>query len=221
MYFLWWGQLLKKKKPKMFSSGKDSSRKVWSFANLSVYRRKPASLNIWVHTYWGAELARISPVPILCKVLLGAGLALCGSISRAVSFHGCAWRALVTHQEGWCHRVKVLVFWWVILLLEGPGKGSGDELQEKNKDFNSNGMKIMLCIALSFFFFVLERFPTKLPVNQSSQKGHSCKIKGPAGEGPEATSPCSTEVSSGRTSICRIGDRSLHIYARQSLFYFF
>lgn len=52
-------------------------------------------------------------------------------------------------------------------------------------------------------------------VNQSSQKGHSCKFKGLGGEDPDATSPCSTEVSSGRTSSCSVLDGLLHICACQ------
>lgn len=64
---------------------------------------------------------------------------------------------------------------------------------EKNKYFNSNGSKMhenhdVNCFCL-FVCFLLCTFQTKLPVKDSSQKGHSCKIGGPAGEDPEATSP--------------------------------
>lgn len=86
----------------MCSSGKDTSRKGipdFSFLSVSVhpFRMKTELLNTWIDTYCGAELACIPPVPILCKLLLGAGLTLCWSISAAVTFHGCSWWTLVTH----------------------------------------------------------------------------------------------------------------------------
>lgn len=92
---------------------------------------------VWPHTYRGAVLACISPVPILSKMLLRTGLALCGSVGGAVSFHGCTRGALVTHQEVRCHRVMVLVLWWHIVVLECPGKGGCDELQDTERDLSS------------------------------------------------------------------------------------
>lgn len=54
---------------------------------------------------------------------------------------------------------------------------------------------------LFFFVVVLKHFPNKIPVKESSQKGHSCKIGGPGGEDPEATSPHSAEVGPGRIQL--------------------
>lgn len=69
----------------------------------------------------GAVFARVSPVPALCEVVLGAGVALRGSVRGAVSRHGRARRTLVAHQDIRGHGVTVLVLWRYVLLLEGPG----------------------------------------------------------------------------------------------------
>lgn len=69
----------------------------------------------------GAVLARVSPVPALCEVVLGAGVALGGGVCGAVSLHSSARRTLVTHQDIRGHGVTVLVLWRYVLLLEGPG----------------------------------------------------------------------------------------------------
>lgn len=69
----------------------------------------------------GAVFARVSPVPALGEVVLGAGVTLCGSVRSAVLLHSRAGRTLVTHQDIRGHGVTVLVLWRYVLLLEGPG----------------------------------------------------------------------------------------------------
>lgn len=60
-------------------------------------------------------------MPALGEVVLGAGVALCGRVRRAVSRHRRARRTLVAHQDVGGHGVTVLVLWRHVLLLEGPG----------------------------------------------------------------------------------------------------
>lgn len=115
-------------------------------------------------------MAHLPPVPGLSKMLLGTGLALCGSVSGAVLFNRRTRRALVAHEEVGRHRVAVLVLRQYVLLLEGPGKRSCEELQQRESRFSTEStavtkslMKPISCTELNVFFFVhiLERSPTQ------------------------------------------------------------
>lgn len=88
-------------------------------------------LGRWPHTYRGAVLAFLPPVPVLGEMPVRTGLALCGHVGSAVSFHRCARWALVTREERGCRGVTVLVRWLFSLLLKGPGERSCQKLQEK------------------------------------------------------------------------------------------
>ena len=101
-------------------------------------------------------------MPVLGKMLLRTGLALCGSGSGAVAFHRRTRRALVAHEEVGRHRVAVLVLWRYVLLLEGPGKGSCEELQEGESRFSTEStavtkslMKPISCTEFKIFFFFI------------------------------------------------------------------
>ena len=82
-------------------------------------------------THLGAVLAGVPPVPVLCIVPLGAGLALCGAVRGAVLLHGHAGGALVTQQQLRGHGVTVLVLRGLGLQLERPGEGGSEELWEE------------------------------------------------------------------------------------------
>jgi len=123
---------------------------------------------------------------------LRTGLALCGRVSGAVSFHGCAGRTLVTQQEVRCDRVAVLVLWRYGLLLEGPGERGCEELQEKEQmvwwkfRVTTSRMKVISRTAplwLKFQIFV--HFGTlanpELTVRRSWTRSQSCKVEAPGG----------------------------------------
>lgn len=94
---------------------------------MSQFRRKP--YKCWPGTYRGTVLTRVPPVPVLSKMPLGTGLALCGRVGGAVLCHGRARRTLVAQEELRRHGVTVLVLRRYGRLLEGPGERRCEELQ--------------------------------------------------------------------------------------------
>lgn len=83
-------------------------------------------------------MASVTPVPVLCKLPLRAGVALCWLAFGAVLLYSCARGALAARQEFGCHGVFVQVHRWHGLWLMSPGQRCREELQKQKSQLSND-----------------------------------------------------------------------------------